>query len=405
MIGLLRRTAVSLFWMFLFAGLMQGAVADLGAAAPEKSSYFQVRGGLENARVRFIQEKQGRVAFLGGSITTMPGWRDLTCEMLKKRFPETAFDFINAGIGGTNSTLGAFRFEQDVFANGPVDLLFLEYAVNDGGGDSPDDRSARAMEGIIRHARRLNPKMDILVQYFADTGKVEEYRKGKTPDVIAKHDRVVEYYALPIINMAQEMTRRMDAGAFTWEQFSGDTCHPSPFGHAQYAECIAAFLDVVWATPPDAAAPRKDYAVPAPLDKANYENGRFLGLDSAKIVAGWNRNTQWDTEKKCNYGGVVDVLSAETPGASLELSFEGTVIGISAIAGMDAGILECSVDGSPFRKIDLFDNYCLSFHRPICRVLAEDLLAGKHVLTLRMSEERNPQSVGNAARIVKFVAN
>ncbi|HPO14877.1 MAG TPA: GDSL-type esterase/lipase family protein [Candidatus Hydrogenedentes bacterium] len=367
--------------------------------------FFIVRGGLENCRSRFITGKTGRVAFLGGSITTMPGWRDLTCEMLKKRFPDTKFEFINAGIGGTNSTLGALRFEQDVFGKGRVDLLFLEFAVNDSGNESPDNRSARAMEGIIRHALRLNPAIDILVQYFVDTDKAEEIRKGKMPDVILRHDRVAEHYGIPIINMATEMTRRIDAGEFTWQQFSGDTCHPSPFGHERYAECIGKFLDAAWANPLAQGASPKDHVIPEPLDRLNYEYGRFIDLDQAKVLNGWNRNKQWDTEKKCNYGGAVDVLAAEAPGATLELAFEGTLIGVSEIAGMDAGIMECSVDGKAPVSLDFYDHYCEMFHRPVCRILAEDLAPGKHVATLRMAQDKNLKSQGHAARILKFATN
>lgn len=364
---------------------------------------FEVRCGIENCRVKFAQEKKGRIAYLGGSITAAPGWRDLTCGMFKERFPQVEFDYINAGIGGTNSTLGAFRLEEDVFGRGVVDLLFVEFAVNDGDGESPDDRSGRAMEGIIRHARRLNPNIDIIVQYFADTEKVEAIRAGRVPASIARHDKVMQHYYVPVINMAGEVTRRLDAGEFAWEDFARDTCHPHPFGHQLYADCIGRFLDAVWTT-----APRKSvqpYALPEPLDAANYADGRFIPLEQARIVSGWKRIPEWDTEKKCNYGGAVDVLAAETPGDTLELEFSGRLIAINAVAGMDAGILSVSIDGGPVTEVDLFDHYCTTFHRPVCRVLAEDLPPGQHTLRVTMAEKAHEESAGHAARILRFAAN
>ena len=48
-----------------------------------------------------------------------------------KKFPDTKFEFINAGIGSMGSVPHAFRLERDVLAKGPVDLLFVEAAVND----------------------------------------------------------------------------------------------------------------------------------------------------------------------------------------------------------------------------------------------------------------------------------
>jgi len=375
------------------------------ASAPAARPLFSLRDGLDNCRLVFERSKQGRVAFIGGSITASPGWRDLTCDLLKKRFPETSFDFINAGVGGTNSTFGAFRLQADAFKNGPVDLLFLEFAVNDEGAQSTDNRRVRAMEGIVRHARQLNPNVDILILYFADTEKMESYKKGVPPKVIEEHEQVAGHYGIPVLYLAEEVSRRLNAGQLEWSQFSRDTCHPQEKGHAIYAECIDVLMRRAWQGELAADAQARAHVMPAPLDALNYERGRFIALEQAKVANGWTRIPQWDTEKKCNYGGAVDVLAADSPGAAMDLEFEGTLIGISAIAGMDAGILEMSIDDGATQKYDMFDGYCLQFHRPICRILAEDLSAGKHRAHLTIAAESNPQSQGHAVRILKFVAN
>ncbi len=90
----------------------------------DSRKYHHLRGGLDNYRISFEQEKKGRVAFLGGSITYNPGWRDSICQYLQKRFPETHFEFIAAGIPSLGSTPGAFRLERDVLSKGKIDLLF-----------------------------------------------------------------------------------------------------------------------------------------------------------------------------------------------------------------------------------------------------------------------------------------
>jgi len=387
----------------LAAAILAVLLAAPVLAAP--GPLYRFGDGLYNCRLVFERAKRGRVAFIGGSITASPGWRDLTYDLLRKRFPDTAFDFINAGVGGTNSTYGAFRLQEDVFKNGPVDLLFLEFAVNDAGEPVADNRRLRAMEGIVRQARARCPEIDILMLYFADTDKVESYGKGETPQVIEDHERIAACYHIPVLCLAEEVTRRIGAGEFDWPQFSADTCHPLRMGHAIYAECIDAMLTAAWAQQPPADARPSARALPPPLDPLNYERGRFIPFGQAQAGAGWSRIPQWDTEKKCNYGGAVAVLAAETPGAAFELAFDGTLIGISAIAGMDAGILEIAVYDGPPRKLDLFDGYCAQFHRPVCRVLAEDLPQGPHRLRVTMSPERNPGSTGHAARILSFVAN
>ena len=84
-----------------------------------------LRSGLKNSRHVFSKTKKGRVGFLGGSITESAGWRLHVAESLQKRFPQTEFDFVYAGIGSTDSTYGAFRLHRDILSKGKVDLLLL----------------------------------------------------------------------------------------------------------------------------------------------------------------------------------------------------------------------------------------------------------------------------------------
>jgi hypothetical protein len=60
--------------------------------------------------LKFAEEKKGCVAFLGGSITEMRGWRNMIQEDLKQRFPETEFTFIDAGIPSTGKHSSCFPF-------------------------------------------------------------------------------------------------------------------------------------------------------------------------------------------------------------------------------------------------------------------------------------------------------
>lgn len=363
------------------------------------------RDRLDNAHIVFTQEKKGRVAFIGGSITASPGWRDLTCEMLKQRFPETEFDFINAGVGGTNSTLGAMRLENDVFSKGRVDLLFVEFAVNDGDSPSRGSRLDRAMEGIVRHARTINPNIDIVIQYFMQQGMQEAVNQGKFPSSVEYHERVAEHYRIPAINMTAVVTKMLNEKSLAWDEFSRDSCHPTETGHKLYAEQIHQLFDVMWDAPLPVDARVASHPIPQPLDMQNYEHGRFVEVNEAKILNGWELVKGWETQKTCNYSGAVDVLTATEPGAELELTFEGTLVGINAIAGMDAGTLEYAIDDGPVNSQDLFDHYCEQFHRPVCHVLAEDLPPGKHILRLKMAVKANEKSEGHAARIRCFVVN
>ena len=90
----------------------------------EKYIHYNVRGSLQNSFRKFEKERRARVAFLGGSITEMDGWRNMIERQLQQRFPYTQFEWVEAGIGSTGTTPGSFRLQHDILSKGKVDLLF-----------------------------------------------------------------------------------------------------------------------------------------------------------------------------------------------------------------------------------------------------------------------------------------
>ncbi len=98
---------------------------------PVQAQLVQPRGGWGNFVSKLRSGETVKVAYLGGSITAAPGWRVKTREWLSKEFPQAKVAEINAAIGGTGSDLGVFRLQRDALQHHP-DLLFVEFAVNDG---------------------------------------------------------------------------------------------------------------------------------------------------------------------------------------------------------------------------------------------------------------------------------
>ena len=74
------------------------AAQDAKAVAVVESTNAHLRGSLQNCLHKFEHNKTGHVAFLGGSITEMNGYRPIMEKWLTARFPETKFTFTNAGI-------------------------------------------------------------------------------------------------------------------------------------------------------------------------------------------------------------------------------------------------------------------------------------------------------------------
>lgn len=368
------------------------------------NDFIVPRAGLANSARIFKETGKGRVAFIGGSITEMEGYRPRTYKSLEALFPQTKFDFLNAGVSSTSSTTGAFRIASDGFGKGEVDLLFIEFAVNDDqDADHTDAEMVRAMEGMVIHARKRNPLIDIVFLYTANGGHIALFQSGKIPHEIAAHEQVAEHYGIPSVCFAADVAQRMELKEFDWKKFGG--VHPAPFGADIYADDIACLLK--------AGVGRKGKPKPhrmpdKPLDSLNYGGGRFLAIDSTKTAEGWSViEPDWKSIPGAKRGRFVGfpMLVSETPGAIHTVNFEGTAIGVYIVAGPDAGILECSIDGSEPKEFDLFHKYSKGLHYPRTVMFATDLKPGKHILKLVTSGGKNPASKGNAVRIMTFVEN
>ena len=373
----------------------------------EAKQCYTLRGDYRNSYQMFEKERVGTVAFLGGSITEMKGWRDMICEDLKQRFPYTKFTFIDAGIPSTGSTPGAFRLADDVLSKAKVNLLFVEAAVNDDTNGFNAIEQVRGMEGIVRHALLSNPSMDIMMLHFIYDPFIPKLDGGQMPDVILNHERVANHYLIPSVNLATEIAARMREGEFNWEQFGGT--HPKPLGHAYYAATINKVLDEMYASCVAAGPAVKPHVLPAvPLDGYSYTNGKLVDIRQAHINKGWQLVPSWTPRLIAETRpGFVDVPMLETdrPGAKLTLDFEGTAVGIFCVSGPAAGILEYSIDGATFKKLDTFTAWSGGLYIPWVYMFDTELPKGKHRLMLRMSKDHHPQSKGTACQIRQFVVN
>jgi sialidase-1 len=388
--------ALCLLMLLSTAGMTQGLSSSL---------FHSDRSGLSRSWRIFEQTGKGRVAFMGGSITEAPGWRDSVCRFLQVRFPKTKFEFINAGISSTGSTPGAFRFGRDVIAQGSVDLFFEEAAVNDPTNGFSAVYQVRGMEGIIRQAPMSNPNMDIVVMHFADPDKLSSYEKGLIPEVIEQHEKVADHYQVNSINLAKEVYARIAAREFTW---AGDfkDLHPSPFGHGVYARSIISFMNRAF----DQASAREiaQRRIPPPLDPASYDMGYYGDIREAVDLNGFNLISSWkpiDGAPTRKRYVSVPVLEGLTPGASLSFSFTGKAIGLCITSGPDAGNVEYEIDGKWKGMKSLHTKWSQSLHLPWYVILEDQLPPGQHVLKLRIASLRDDKSKGYAVRIHHFLVN
>lgn len=392
---------------FLFALLL-----SLQALAQVKplpfSNYIKARGGLANTRYDIRNKKEVTVAFLGGSITFNPGWRQMIGNYLQATFPKTKFRFIAAGIPSLGSLPHAFRLQRDVLDSGKVDLLFLEAAVNDQVNGTDSVTQVKGLEGIVRHALKSNPEMDIIMMSFADPDKTAIYKKGGVPTSVANHESVAGHYNLPSINLAKAVADKLANNEFNWEKDFKDL-HPSPFGQQLYFEAMKTLLaDELSAKQSTTKPVKHDLSKIKQLNAHSLTNGSYLDISQAQLGNGWTLNPNWTpTDKLDTRPGFVNVpmLVSTQTGSALTLNFEGNAVGMAVISGADAGIIDYSIDGGATKHIDLYTEWSYFIHLPWYVLFDSGLSGGKHTLKLTISAQKNPKSKGSACRIVHFLVN
>ena len=373
----------------------------------QEKQYLNERGTLKNSFIRFEKERKGRVAFLGGSITEMRGWRELTKDYLRRRFPFTEFEFIDAGISSTGTTPHSYRFEQDVLRHGDIDLLFVEAAVNDHVNYFCAIDQVRGMEGIVRHALLANPSTDIVMLHFIHTHFLEMYPKGRVPDVILNHERVANYYLIPSVHLAHEVSDRIAAGEFDWEQFGG--IHPAEPGHKIYAASLAHLLDKMWSRVSVSDAVEAHSVPEPPLDVNSYYNASFADISQVKLSKGWEHIASWkpDNGAHTRKGFVnVPMLYSNTINSTFSFSFKGRAVGLFCVCGPFSGTLEYSVDNAPYKKLDTYTEWSKNLYIPWAYVLEAELDPEReHKLTVRISKEKNKNSKGHECVIRNILIN
>jgi len=396
-------TRTGVFLTIFFSAIALGQTVDAQANRNVIS-----RGGLQNARIQFEQKRTGRVAFIGGSITQMEGYRPMVSNWLQSQFPKTKFEFINAGISSTDSQTGAFRLGDHVLARGRIDLLFIEFAVN----DDQDARHSRrgcilGMEGIIRQARLRQPLCDLVVTHFVNPPMLKQIQSGQVPPSIEAHEDVLKHYNVSSVYLAREVADRIAAGKLTWAQYGGT--HPKPAGNAVASELIGELLGRHWAKPLPANVTRGAVLLPAkPLDVGSFFNGHFLSPGLAKRGDGWSWHVPDWKKIPGSFRGTfagLKLLCGGRASGGVSFEFEGRAVGAYVLAGPDAGMLEVSIDDGKLKPINLYHHYSRGLHYPRTVMFATDLAAGKHSIKLRLAKPPGDEAKGTAARILQFAIN
>ncbi len=356
----------------------------------------RARGGLPNFFLKAqTTGAELKIGYLGGSITAQKGWRVQTLAHFQKAYPQSSFAEINAAIGGTGSDLGVFRVQQDVLSKGP-DLLFVEFAVNDGGADP--QRIIRCMEGIVRQTWKANPKTDICFVYTLTEALSPPMLEGKLQRSASAMEKVADFYGIPSITLGMEVARLAKAGKLLWRAplpktaadkaalsdkfvFAADGVHPhDSSGQVLYTQAIVRSLPVL-AIANHTPTPHVSNLA---LDLANYDRATLAPITAAKLSAGLVPADMKTTDYAKGWANRLPAMVRLTqPGQRVEFNFKGTHCAVYDLVGPAGGKVAVTLDGKkPFvvQRIDAYGTY----NRLSTFTVGTDLPEGVHTVRLEL---------------------
>lgn len=391
---------------FASAGAFAGSSEDY---TPRAAVELTGRDGLPNVLAKLARGERVVVAYLGGSITAQRGWRVLSREWLQERHPRAVVDEIHAAIGGTGSELGVFRLEHDVLAGRP-DLLFVEFAVND--GSAPPARIRRAMEGIVRKTWSVLPATDICFVYTVvarDTAGLAEGWMKRSASVM---EEVADHYGIPSVQFGVEVARLEQNGELVMRSddapvahvagdaldeaaelasdargriiFSKDGVHPYPeTGHVLYARVLARSLEALAGV--GEAGPREPRS---PRWPDNWEFARRLAPDhpGVKIEGAATKLDAVTNVEAKRFAERMPTLWRLEPGAMLRFRFKGTKVAFYDLLGPEGAVLEIAVNGES-RRVTRFDAHSANPRLAILGV-AEDLPDSIHEVSVTVLADK-----------------
>lgn len=346
------------------------------------------RGNLYRMKELMRRAKAGdrmTLAFIGGSITqgsVSSRYTDcyayLVYDWFVKRFPKTAFTYINAGVGGTTSQFGVARVEEDVLLYKP-DLVIVEFSVN----DDDTDFYRETYEGLVRkvYGSVYEPAVLLVHNIRYDSGISAE----------KQHREIGAHYQLPSVSMKTTIYRKVVSGEILNRQITPDDLHPNSDGHQLVAEVIIDFLDRVYIQMEEEELP---YMLPEPLTANAYGNvRRYQNHNSSPVCNGFTADPALKKYVSDMFRGG---WTASKKDASIIFYVEGTELAVQYRKSVNhpAPIAIAVVDGDEQNAVKLDANFdetwgdCLYIS-----TLAHHIAKGMHKVEIRLKETHEKDAV------------
>lgn len=343
-----------------------------------------------NARLKKVLEKARNgetvnIAALGGSVTEGAGANSMNggyAYQFADAFAEAYgtdrgknINFVNAGLGGTPSSLGVIRFQRDIVEElgAEPDLFILEFAVNDYG----EVTGGRAYESLVRDVLSQDNDAAVILVF-----SVFKSKWNMQSDYIP----VGKYYDLPMVSIRDAVAVPYLRGNLDDTKFFSDEYHPTTYGHTIMSDCIMHLIDEI-----DKEEAEEMNALPEtgrkPLDFCKVEMidaesegveitvGSFTQTDSAvqyfKGKASFPENWKHDA-------------AAGNESFTMKLTCKNLLLNYKTANGADFGDAEVYVDGE--KVMTLQGRTSGGWNNSNVVLVLDEETAAEHTIEVRMAE-------------------
>jgi lysophospholipase L1-like esterase len=278
-------------------------------------------------------------------------WRALTFDWLKKNYEkrEGQFKMINAAVGATHSELAAYRLEKQVIKYAP-DLLFIEFAINDGGkgyisNDANADKSIyRTMSSIVRRVEKVNPDIAICIPVSTARKLKEGHSLSRKHHIQFANQMHIPHVDIHDVYFNQPLPEGVTRdNVFDGPDNPGSNVHPSPLGHRAYAEGVERTLHKLFSG--ETIAFSED-VYPFYDDYPNRTN--YISAHSITPCGGWQIGVSSEYKIETHVLKDANILIPKIENAPFILEFEGQSVLIWSeyhfAQGNRRGVLEVYID-------------------------------------------------------------
>ncbi len=338
------------------------------------------------------------VSFIGGSIT-QGGRYSVPFIEHWQRDRQGKIIVNNAGVGGTGSSYGVMRFEQDVLSHQP-DVVFVEFTLND---QHRLDRNNVELnvESMLMQCINAEHVPVIVFIHIPDRRMLANGSAYGIENNIQKYNRVLAHYKIVALNLHQMLLDRLARDAAdSWDNYvKADNVHPTVEQGARIAE----MMYQEFSASPETylkrlSPPEKPYTLGvSDMSKCQNVSPFYASCDANWIFQPEIRNVVTE-----GYGDPIqnpfeNYLGATKSGATLSFSFSGTRILISGLTGdLGRGFSYVITDSlGNVEKQGTGDNYLKNYkwyEEPTLVVYG--LPDTQHTLTLTVAEDADADAQG-----------